>query len=289
MNSVKSTKGEKIVLPDSEVIHEMVITALNEDAVSEDLSAQLLSANLTATATIESREDLILCGSPWANCVFETVDSQITVDWYYDEGQAVAANKILCRVEGSARSLVSAERCALNFLQLLCGIATTAKTYAEQVKDFPVRLRDTRKTLPGLRAAQKYAVLCGGCDNHRASLKEALLIKDNHIAAFGSVTEALQTAQKLFPHHKIQLEVKTLQQLQEALAAGAASILLDNFSPEQLRQAVMYNNKQAILEASGGITLQNLKAIASTGVDYISIGALTKHCKSLDISMNFTP
>jgi len=261
--------------------------ALEEDVGDGDVSAALIPANRIWSAHVLCREAAILCGRPWFDGVFRLLDERVQIHWLVEDGDAVNAGQRLCELQGPARSLLTGERTALNFLQTLSGTATRARRYADAVANYPTRILDTRKTLPGLRRAQKYAVRCGGCHNHRMGLFDAFLIKENHIAAAGSITAAVAAAAQSTTGLLIEVEVETLQQLDEALAAGVTRILLDNFSVDALREAVRRVNGRAQLEASGGIDLENIAAFAATGVDYISIGALTKHVRAVDLSMRF--
>jgi nicotinate-nucleotide pyrophosphorylase (carboxylating) len=265
-----------------------VTEALREDVGTGDITAELIPATHTAQATIITREDCVIAGQAWVNEVFAQLDNTVLITWHVNDGDHVAANEILFTLTGSARSLLTGERAALNFLQLLSGVATASQRYAEKVKHTNVTLLDTRKTIPGLRTAQKYAVTCGGCQNHRMGLFDAFLIKENHIAACGGITQAIQTAKNNHPSKPVEVETESLDECKEALAANADIIMLDNFSLENMRTAVAVNKdngSKAKLEASGGITQETLVSIAETGVDYISIGALTKDCKAVDLSM----
>ena len=262
-----------------------VRAALTEDIGSGDITAQLIGANETACARIITREAGIICGQAWVEEVFFRVDPDITINWQVEDAQAVAANDVLFTADGSARSLLTAERCALNFLQLLSGTATACQRLADLVADTPVKLLDTRKTIPGLRIAQKYAVSCGSCYNHRIGLFDAFLVKENHINACGGIEEAVARARALAPDKLLEVEVETFDELKQALAAGCDRIMLDNFSLQQMATAVELCAGRVELEASGGITESMLLPIAQTGVDYISIGALTKDCKAMDLSM----
>ncbi len=277
-----------------------VARTLEEDIGSGDISAQLIPAQQTATATIWCRENAVLCGSAWAHEVFRQLDATITIEWLAQDGVRIAANSLIARLSGNARALLSGERSALNFLQTLSGTATIAGQYRDALHDFPdTQILDTRKTIPGLRSAQKYAVACGGCSNHRMGLYDAFLIKENHIAAVGSIATAVAAAQQLAPGRPIEIEVESLDELQAALNTAADIILLDNFSLSQLKQAVAVTRqfsatepsssmkKRVLLEASGGIDTAQLPAIAATGVDRISIGALTKHLHAIDLSLRF--
>ena len=264
-----------------------VTTALHEDLGSGDITAALIPANEQALARVITREAATICGQDWVNEVAQQVDPTIQIDWQVADGDRVAAKQTLFEAQGSARSLLTFERCALNFLQCLSGTATISSHYAKMVAHTGVKLLDTRKTIPGLRKAQKYAVSCGGCYNHRVGLYDAFLIKENHIAACGGITQAVQTARLQSPGKPVEVEVETLVELQQAIDAGADTIMLDNFNLDAMRTAVTLAGGKAKLEASGGITETTLVAIAETGVDYISIGALTKDCKSIDLSMRF--
>lgn len=264
-----------------------VANALREDVGSGDITAQLIAATATATAQILSRERAVLCGTAWVNEVLRQVDAALQIDWHARDGDSVESNQRLATLRGSARHLLTAERCALNFLQTLSGTATASRHYASLVAHTQVRLLDTRKTLPGLRTAQKYAVAIGGCHNHRMGLYDAFLIKENHIHACGSITAAVARARALHPDKPVEVEVETLTQLREALTTDAQTIMLDNFELNAMREAVTIADGRVRLEASGGINLSTLAAIAETGVDYISIGALTKDCKAIDLSMLF--
>lgn len=267
------------------VIEENVRTALAEDVGSGDITAALIPTTEQARGRVISREAATLCGTAWVDEVFRQLDPQVSIEWQVQDGDSVAPDQTLFTLSGSSRSLLTGERTALNFLQTLSGTATVAAAYARKVADTQVRLLDTRKTIPGLRMAQKYAVSCGGCFNHRIGLYDAFLIKENHILACGGITEAVSTARSMHPGKPVEVEVETQAQLEQALAAGADIIMLDNFSTEQMRAAVAFTAGRAKLEASGNITDETLVEFASTGVDYISIGALTKHCRAIDLSM----
>ena len=278
-----------LTLPPRTLIEDDVQRALAEDVGSGDLTAQLVP-DADAHAELLTREDAVLCGTAWFDEVFRQLDARVRVTWYKHDGDRVAANTLLCRLDGPARTLLSGERCALNFLQTLSGTATLTARYVETLRGTRAKLLDTRKTLPGLRRAQKYAVVCGGGHNHRLGLYDAVLIKENHIAAAGSVSAALARARAaVTPDIPVEIEVETLTQLREALDAGAARILLDNFDLARLTAAVRETAGRAALEASGGITLDNIRAIAETGVDYISVGSLTKHLRAIDLSLRFLP
>jgi len=261
--------------------------ALAEDVGSGDLTAALIAEGTSLRARVIAREAAVLCGRPWFDQVFQQVDPSVQIAWQAAEGERIAAGQTLCRLEGPARALLTGERCALNFLQLLSGVATRTREYVDAIAGCRARILDTRKTLPGLRFAQKYAVVTGGGANHRMGLYDMVLIKENHIAAAGGITAAIQAAARLAPGTPLQVEVETEAQLAEALGAGARLILLDNFSVERMHAAVVFTAGRAELEASGGITFDTVSAIAKTGVDRISIGALTKDVRALDLSMRF--
>ena len=265
---------------------EDVRRALQEDVGAGDLTAALVPAQRRARARILAREEAVICGAPWAEAALRALDPGVQLAWQVAEGQRCAPGQVVLEIEGSARALLSAERTALNFLQLLSAVATKTRTYVDVVAGTRARIVDTRKTLPGLRLAQKYAVRVGGGTNHRIGLHDAVLIKENHIAAAGGVTAVLQAAQAVAAQAAfIEIEVETLEQLAEALAAGASMVLLDNMPLPMLREAVRINAGRAILEISGGVTLDGLRALAETGVDRISIGTLTNDVKAIDFSM----
>lgn len=259
--------------------------ALLEDLGSGDITAQLIDSNKQAKARVITRENAVLCGSAWANGIFARLDKDLKINWHAADGDLLTANQTLFTIEGSARAILSGERAALNFIQTLSGTATTAYHYSQLVAHTNVKLLDTRKTLPGLRFAQKYAVTCGKCHNHRIGLFDAFLIKENHIMACGGISAAINKAKVIAPGKPVEIEVESLEELQQALSADADIVMLDNFSLDELAQAITLNQGKAKLEASGGITNSTLIPIAETGVDYISIGALTKDCKSIDLSM----
>ncbi|MCL6269963.1 carboxylating nicotinate-nucleotide diphosphorylase [Sansalvadorimonas sp. 2012CJ34-2] len=266
--------------------------ALAEDIGSGDITAQLIPQEQHGTARVITRDKAVICGQPWVNEVFRQVNPEIVVDWQVPEGGQADAGTTLFTVSGPAQGLLTGERAALNFLQLLSGTATCCQVYAYQVAGTGVKLLDTRKTIPGLRLAQKYAVRTGSCHNHRIGLYDAFLIKENHITACGSIEAAVTSARQLAPGKPVEVEVESLEELQRALECGSDIVMLDNFSLDDLKQAVHINqtdfNGKAQLEASGGITFNTLRPIAETGVDYISIGALTKSCRAIDLSMRFT-
>jgi nicotinate-nucleotide pyrophosphorylase (carboxylating) len=266
-------------------VSDQTARALQEDVATGDITARLIAENAQASARIITREDGVLCGKAFVNETFRQVDSSCQLTWQASDGDAIAADSLLCRITGPARALLTAERTALNFLQLLSGTASTAAHYAARVAHTRVSLLDTRKTIPGLRLAQKYAVTCGGCDNHRIGLFDAFLIKENHIAAAGGISAAVLAARQIAPDKPVEVEVENADELKQALDAGADRIMLDNFSVPDLKAAVAYTNGRAQLEASGNVTDETLVSIAETGVDLISIGALTKHVTALDLSM----
>mgnify|MGYP001818570564 FL=1 len=261
--------------------------ALEEDLGNGDVSALLIPENRIWKARVISRDAAIVCGRNWFDAVFDPLDGQVDIRWNTNDGDSITADQELCTLQGPARALLSGERTALNFLQTLSGTATLASRYASRVKGMHTRILDTRKTIPGLRQAQKYAVRCGGCHNHRMGLYDAFLIKENHIAATGSIAAAIQNARKLTNGMLIEVEVENIDQLEQALCAGADRVLLDNFTPAGIVAAMTTTAGRAELEASGGITLENLPDYAATGVDYISIGALTKDVRAIDLSMRF--
>ena len=273
--------------PDPALIESQVRAALAEDVGAGDLTAALLPADQRARAELITREEAILCGCAWFEAVFRQLDPDCRLTWEAVDGDRIQPGQRLCVLEGTSRALLTGERTAMNVLQTLSGTATRARRYADVVAGLPVRLLDTRKTLPGLRLQQKYAVLCGGCHNHRIGLFDAILIKENHILAAGSIRAALAAAQDLKAGVTIEIEVESIAELEEALSAGARMVLLDNFSLDDLRRAVELTAGRALLEASGGVTLETLRAIAETGVDRISVGALTKDVTAVDLSMRF--
>lgn len=266
---------------------------LAEDIGSGDLTALLVENNTTLHAKIISRDDAVVCGTRWFDACFHQLSPDVSIRWYVQDGDKISKEQVLCEVEGHARTLLTAERTALNFLQMLSAVATKTRQYVDVISNTKAKIVDTRKTLPGLRLAQKYAVKCGGGANHRLGLYDGILIKENHIIAAGGIEQALSKAKsiKLSSDVFIQIEVESLDELQCALKAGAEMILLDNFSLSQLRDAVnlskQFANGHVLLEASGNITLDTVKAVAETGVDRISIGSLTKDVKAIDLSMRF--
>jgi nicotinate-nucleotide pyrophosphorylase (carboxylating) len=284
---MNSTFAQRIPgLTDS--IVENVKNALKEDIGSGDITAQLIPSDQQAKASIITREDCVFCGRDWVTEVFAQLDASVLIEWHINDGEFAPRNSILFTLSGNARSLLTGERAALNFVQTLSGTATTSRYYAKLVAHTQVKLLDTRKTLPGLRDAQKYAVACGGCHNHRIGLYDAFLIKENHIAACNGIAAAVATARTIAPGKPVEVEVENLEELNQALIANADIVMLDNFTLEDMRKAVAINQGQAKLEASGNVTETTLPLIAETGVDFISIGALTKHCRAVDLSMRIT-
>ncbi len=275
-------------VPDQQHIRHIVSAALREDIGDGDLTASLIDEHARSAATIISREQAIFCGRRWASEVFRQLDPDIRINWLVDDGDTVTPEQPLAQLSGRSRHLLSGERAALNFLQTLSGVATLTARYVKAVENTGVRLLDTRKTIPGLRLEQKYAVTCGGGCNHRTGLYDGILIKENHIAAAGGISAAVAAAKEIArPGVLLEVEVETLDELDEALKAGAPRLLLDNFDNDTLRQAVRLCAGRAELEASGNITLDTIRAVAETGVDYISTGALTKHLRAVDLSMRF--
>jgi nicotinate-nucleotide pyrophosphorylase (carboxylating) len=265
-----------------------VALALAEDLGDGDLTASLIPEDTLAEAVVISREPGVLCGVAWFDEVYRQLDSRTQIRWHTHDGDRLEPDQPLCNLSGPARALLSGERTALNFLQLLSGTATRARRHADAVAGTGAVVLDTRKTLPGLRQAQKYAVRCGGCQNHRMGLYDAILIKENHIAAAGSIIRAIDTARTLSPGVTLEVEVENLRELEEALSAKPDIIMLDNFDLDTLRRAVALTSGRARLEASGNVNLETLRTIAETGVDYISIGGLTKDVRAIDLSMRFT-
>lgn len=266
-----------------------VTTALAEDIGHGDITAQLIPVSQTAVAKVISRDHATLCGKAWFESCFKRLDSNIQIQWFAKDGDRITPSQKICEISGNARAMLTAERPALNLLQTLSGTATLTRNYVDKIAGTYASILDTRKTLPGLRIAQKYAVLAGGGHNQRVGLYDGILIKENHIAAAGSILTVLENARKLAkPDVTIQIEVENMSQLDEALQAGAKLILLDNFSFSKLREAVIFTAKRAVLEASGGITLESVRLVAETGVDRISVGNLTKDVKAVDFSMRFT-
>ncbi len=265
--------------------------ALEEDVGEGDVTAALIPPQATATATVVCRDEAVLCGGPWFERVFGLLDPMTQIHWHAEEGQMVEPGTVICTLRGNARALLTGERTALNFLQTCSGTATAARHYASAVADTPCRVLDTRKTLPGLRSAQKYAAACGGVTNHRIGLFDGVLIKENHLMAAGGVGQAVEAARRSSPGLPVEVEVESIGECKEAIEAGADILLLDNFSLEDMRTAVRLNRdrlpKPALLEASGNVSLKTIREIARTGVDFISVGAITKHVTAIDLSMRF--
>ena len=269
-------------------ITQSVERALREDIGDGDVTAKLIDKNQNATARILCREAAVICGIPWVNETFSHVDGSVILDWQVKEGDRVRADQTLCIIHGNARHILTAERTALNFLQTLSATATTTQSFAQLIADSNCKILDTRKTIPGLRLAQKYAVKIGGGENHRVGLYDAILIKENHIRSVGSIGQALKFAQASHGESMlIEVEVESIIELEQALSAGAKRIMLDNFNLDDLRQAVEINNSRAKLEASGNVDKDTIREIALTGVDFISLGALTKHINAVDLSLLF--
>jgi len=262
-----------------------ILAALLEDVGTGDLTGKLVPNDAVVTARVIVREAAVLCGAPWFEGLMLAVDQDIEIDWHYAEGELMTLDSTVCTLRANPRSLLTAERGALNFMQLLSGVATATRRYVDVIAGTRAAILDTRKTLPGLRLAQKYAVRVGGGKNQRMALYDGILIKENHIAAAGGVTSALQAAAALNCGAPVQIEVETIAQLQEALDAGVKSVLLDNFDLARMREAVQVNAGRALLEASGGINMETVRAIAETGVDRISIGSLTKDVRATDYSL----
>lgn len=268
-------------------IEAQVAESIREDLGEGDISAALIDPSRQACAQIKSREHAMVCGIPWAESVYRQIAPEVHLDWMVQEGERVAPGQIWVKISGSARALLSGERCALNWLQTLSGTATQVDKFLAALKGFHTQLLDTRKTIPGLRAAQKYAVRTAGGRNHRMGLFDAYLLKENHLASCGSITEAVYWARERHPGKIVEVEVENLAQLEEALAAQVEIIMLDNFQLTEIVQAVQLNRGRSKLEVSGNITLENICQVAETGVDYISVGSLTKHIQAIDLSMRF--
>lgn len=266
-------------------IEESVRRALEEDIRTGDITAQLIPAENRATAKVITREHAVICGTAWVDEVFRQLDSSVTTHWLVQDGDEVQPGQTLLELSGPARSLLTGERTALNFLQSLSGTATLSRQYAKLVEGSDIKVLDTRKTIPGLRLAQKYAVKIGGCHNHRIGLYDAFLIKENHIAACGGIAAAVAKAHEIAPGKPVEVEVENLDELQQALDAGADIIMLDNFDAGQIREAVNINSGRAKLEVSGNLEAGNLASKAIPGIDYLSSGSLTKHCRAIDLSM----
>ena len=263
------------------------LTPLDQPDASADITAQLIPADRLASARVITREAGVFCGQPWVDEVFVQLGGEVRVEWLVQDGEVLSPNQELFRLHGPARVLLTGERNALNFVQTLSGVASLTARYVAELADTDCRLLDTRKTLPGLRSAQKYAVTCGGGKNHRIGLFDAYLIKENHILACGGIAEAINEARRLNPGKPVEVEVESLVELEQALAAGADIVMLDNFDIPMMREAVALNQGRAKLEVSGNVTLDTLADYAATGVDFISVGALTKHVRALDLSMRF--
>jgi nicotinate-nucleotide pyrophosphorylase (carboxylating) len=288
LNAALNAPAQGEALPPD--LAEQVSRALAEDIGTGDVTAALIPADTLARATLVTREPMILCGSAWLEEVFRQVDPSVKVEWLAKEGSRVAADAVLCEIRGPARSILTGERCSMNFLQTLSGTATTTRRYADAVAGTNCRVLDTRKTLPGLRLAQKYAVRCGGGHNYRLGLYDRVLIKENHIIAAGSIPAAIRTARRNNPGIEVEVEVESLQELRIALTEAPDYIMLDDLSLDDMRTAVGERNaagSRALLEASGSVNMENLAKIAATGVDFVSIGALTKHVHAIDLSLRF--
>lgn len=269
------------------VINSAVNAALDEDIGTGDVTAASFSNNETASAKVISREEAVLCGQQWFELAFYKLDPEIAINWKLNDGDQLEKGSIVCSLSGSAQAILTGERTALNFLQTLSGTATKTKIYVDRIAGTNAQILDTRKTLPGMRYAQKYAVRCGGGKNHRMGLYDAILIKENHIATAGSISKAVNEAKQQYPSIKLEVEVENADQLKEALSTQTDVILLDNFSLSELENAVAITDGKKKLEASGNMTLENIREVAKTGVDYISIGAITKHIQAVDFSMRF--
>lgn len=263
------------------------LTTLDQPDASADITAQLIPADRMASARVITREAGVFCGQPWVDEVFVQLGGEVKVEWKVQDGEVISPNQELFRLHGPARLLLTGERNALNFVQTLSGVATLTARYVAELEETDCRLLDTRKTIPGLRTAQKYAVTCGGGKNHRIGLYDAYLIKENHILACGGIAEAINEARHLNPGKPVEVEVESLAELEQALAANADIVMLDNFDVAMMREAVAINQGRAKLEVSGNVTLDTLAEFAATGVDFISVGALTKHVRALDLSMRF--
>ena len=274
--------------PSQEQIHQQVALALSEDIGAGDLTASLISPSECVRAKLICRDESVACGRDWVDAVFKTLDTGVQIDWHCEDGDDLHAGQTWCIIEGSVRAILSGERTALNFAQLLAGTATATRILVRELQDTQAQLLDTRKTVPGLRLAQKYAVQCGGGNNHRLGLYDGILIKENHIRSAGSIKSALAAAQNHAGNlDLIEIEVENLDELSQALQAGARRIMLDNFSVTQLRSAVELNQGQAQLEASGNVTAETIRKIALTGVDFISCGEITKNVRAIDLSLQF--
>ncbi len=271
--------------PQQQLVLQMVALAIAEDIGPGDITSSIIPVAQRSSAQILTREDCVVCGIPWVEATFAARDPDCRLDWRVSEGQQVQAGTLLCEISGTTRTLLESERIALNFLQTLSGVATCARRYVDAVKDYSSKILDTRKTIPGLRLAQKYAAACGGCHNHRFGLYDAILIKENHILAAGGIGEVVAQLRRARPGVAIEIEVEDLHELEQALEAEVERVLLDNFTTDTLAEAVTMSRGRAETEASGGITLDNIAEVAKTGVDYISVGAITKDIDAIDLSM----
>lgn len=269
----------------SESISHNASDSLNEDIGRGDITAGLIPDGASCSAHVVCRERAVLCGQPWFDEVFRQLDPEVSVEWLVEEGAEMRPDQVICQLSGPARSILTGERAALNFLQTLSGTATVARQYSDLVKGSDIKILDTRKTIPGLRQAQKYATVVGGCQNHRMGLYDAFLIKENHITACGGINSAVRAARELAPGKPVEVEVESLVEYEEALSAGADIIMLDNFTPDLIRQAVALKRGGVKIEISGNLDEQNLSNVAIPGVDYLSSGSLTKHCRAIDFSM----
>ncbi|MBU1105772.1 MAG: carboxylating nicotinate-nucleotide diphosphorylase [Candidatus Riflebacteria bacterium] len=272
----------------TKVIRESVKKAIDEDLQGQpDITAMLIAEKRTASARVITRENMTLCGQRWVDEVFRQIDPKVKVSWNYNDGDEIDADCVIFSLEGKARSLLTGERTALNFLQTLSGVATVTHAYVTKLGESTTKLLDTRKTIPGLRIAQKYAVKCGGGHNHRMGLFDAFLIKENHISACGSIGEAIRAARAIAPESSVEIEVENITGLKEAIEAGADIVMLDNFPLDRIREAVALNAGRLKLEVSGDVTLDNIGEIGNTNVDFVSVGALTKHVRAINLSMRF--
>lgn len=270
------------------VIRDNVKAALYEDLQGQpDITAMLIPQTRKASARVFTRESMVLCGKDWVDEVFSQIDGDVKVSWNYNDGDQIGPDSVIYTLEGRARSLLTGERTALNFLQTLSGVATATRAYVEKLGDSKTRLLDTRKTIPGLRLAEKYAVKCGGGHNHRMGLFDAFLIKENHISACGSIAEAIRAAHSIAPGRSVEIEVENIEGLKEAIEGGADIVMLDNFNLERIKEAVAINAGRVKLEVSGDVTLDNIGQIGATDVDYVSSGSLTKHIRAINLSMRF--
>lgn len=285
---MNNTIDTDLPTPDPAVVLRNARAALMEDVGSGDITAALISPDSRGKGEVISRESGVLCGTDWVNAVYNELNPAVSLQWHREDGQSIEEGGTLFTIEGPSRDLLTGERCALNFLQLLSGTATLCRHYAKLVSGTGVKLLDTRKTIPGLREAQKYAVRCGGCHNHRIGLYDAFLVKENHIAACGGITEAVAAARQQAPDKLLEVEVENLAELQIALEAGCNRVMLDNFSLEDIETAVKLAGGRVELEVSGNVTEGTLLPLADSGVDFISIGALTKDCRALDLSMRLS-